>query len=209
MQPGRGHRLAIMLPYDNVGLALIPESSGATQVGPSSSPATTPTPTPASRTTTPASSSGPSGRTRTRTASTTRARGGAASRSCPTQGTFYAVTAAGGGYALPIEAPGSYEVAFSGGGIGSHQRSASVGAESALLDLEVPVPEPSQLLLVLVGVAAPPRPAPPLMGSVQGSDRPASEARRPVQRSRRGSSPPTGSRDGPSLLFLPHCVPLF
>jgi hypothetical protein len=71
----------------------------------------------------------------------------------PDEGTFYAVTAAGGGYALPIEAPGSYEVAFSGGGIGSHQRSATLGAESELLDLEVPVPEPSQLLLVLVGAA--------------------------------------------------------
>lgn len=153
MQPGRGHRLAIMLPYDNVGLALIPESSGATQVGPmvfagDYAYADTDEPDHYARFLV-----GTVWEDEDEDGFYDPGEGRSGVTVMPDEGTFYAVTAAGGGYALPIEAPGSYEVSFSGGGIGSHQRSASVGAESALLDLEVPVPEPSQLLLALVGAA--------------------------------------------------------
>ena len=35
----------------------------------------------------------------------------------PDAGSFYAVTSPGGGYAIPITAPGTYHVAFSGGGM--------------------------------------------------------------------------------------------
>ena len=151
MQPGRGHRAAIMGTYDNVGLAIVPESSGATQVGPMVF-------------------AGDYCYADTNTADhyarflvgtvwqdededgfydPGEGRGGVTVM--PDAGSFYAVTAEGGGYAIPITAPGTYQVAFSGGGIPSQQRSATVGSASELLDLEVPVPEPSQVALVLAG----------------------------------------------------------
>jgi hypothetical protein len=58
----------------------------------------------------------------------------------PDAGGFFAVTAAGGGYAIPIPAAGSYTVAFSGGSVPPGQRGATVGASSVLLDYEVPEP---------------------------------------------------------------------
>lgn len=54
----------------------------------------------------------------------------------PDQGPYYAVTAAGGGYAIPVTAAGTYDVTFTGDALaGSYTRSATVGSESALLDL--------------------------------------------------------------------------
>ena len=56
----------------------------------------------------------------------------------PDKGTYYAVTSAGGGYAIPIETADTYQVTFSGGGIGqADSRDIAVGAESVLLDYEV------------------------------------------------------------------------
>ncbi|MEA1053154.1 hypothetical protein U5801_25590, partial [Lamprobacter modestohalophilus] len=53
----------------------------------------------------------------------------------PDHGPFYAVTAAGGGYAIPIDA-GSYSVSFSGGGLSnSVTRDVVVGSNSVLVDL--------------------------------------------------------------------------
>jgi hypothetical protein len=57
----------------------------------------------------------------------------------PDAGAFFAVTAAGGGFALPVSA-GSYDVAFSGGGVPPRQRPIAVGADSVLLDYQVPAP---------------------------------------------------------------------
>lgn len=56
----------------------------------------------------------------------------------PDQGTHYAVTGDAGGYAIPIEASGSYSVTFSGGGLGTSTatRTVDVGTTSVLLDLE-------------------------------------------------------------------------
>lgn len=55
----------------------------------------------------------------------------------------------GGGYAIPIVAPGTYDVTFSGGPLAnSHQRTITLGSVSALLDLEpIAVPEPELSLL--------------------------------------------------------------
>jgi hypothetical protein len=153
MQPDRGHRMAIMLPYDNVGLAVIPEGSGATQVGPNVF----------SGDYAYADTGEPDHYARFLVGTVWQdededgfydpgeGRGGVTVT--PDVGGYYAVTAAGGGYAIPITAPGTYQVVFSGGGVGTHQRSAVVGADSALLDLALAVPEPSQVLLALVGVA--------------------------------------------------------
>jgi hypothetical protein len=57
----------------------------------------------------------------------------------PDQGTYYALTGDAGGYAIPIEAAGTYVVTFSGGGMGagSVDQSVDVGGESVLLDLIV------------------------------------------------------------------------
>jgi hypothetical protein len=54
----------------------------------------------------------------------------------PASGNWHAVTAAGGGYAIPVDQPGDFQVTFSGGGFGAPvQRSVTVGNESALLDV--------------------------------------------------------------------------
>jgi hypothetical protein len=71
----------------------------------------------------------------------------------PSAGSFFAITSPGGGYAIPILAAGSYVVTFSHPGIppGS-QRTANVGADSELVDLEL-VPEPGRLALFATGAA--------------------------------------------------------
>ena len=56
----------------------------------------------------------------------------------PDAGNYYAVTGKAGGYAIPIGSAGTYQVSFSGGDLAPavFVQSVSVGAESALLDLE-------------------------------------------------------------------------
>ena len=58
----------------------------------------------------------------------------------PDAGAYFAVTAAGGGYAIPILAAGSYAVRFSGGGVPARTQLVEVGATSELLDYVVPEP---------------------------------------------------------------------
>jgi len=58
----------------------------------------------------------------------------------PDAGGFFAVTAAGGGYAIPVTSAGVYSVAFSGGGVPPALRSVGVGGESVLVDYRVPEP---------------------------------------------------------------------
>lgn len=54
----------------------------------------------------------------------------------PEEGSFYAVTGAAGGYAVPATEIGSYRVSFSGGELGSTvSKSVTVAGESILLDL--------------------------------------------------------------------------
>ena len=55
----------------------------------------------------------------------------------PDSGNYYAVTANSGGYAVPIASPDSYVVSFTGGGIGTViSRAVVVGDDSVLLDME-------------------------------------------------------------------------
>ncbi len=80
----------------------------------------------------------------------------------PSQGPYYAVTAAGGGYAIPALAPGTIQVDFAGGGVPPHSRSVTVGPTSVLVDYAVTgpltaVPEPvaaAQGLAVGIALAA-------------------------------------------------------
>ena len=58
-------------------------------------------------------------------------------RVLPDKGEFYAITADGGGYAIPILTAGTYTVDFSGGELsGNFAGSVVVGSDSVLLDLE-------------------------------------------------------------------------
>jgi hypothetical protein len=149
MQPGRGHRLAIMGDYDNVGLALVPEASPATSVGPlvfsgAYMYADTGSADHFNRFLV-----GTVWRDLDMNGRYGAGEGVAGVTVAPDAGGYFAVTAAGGGYAIPITAAGTYQVSFSGGGIDPQQLPATVGTESELLDLVVP--EPGRLLLLLAG----------------------------------------------------------
>jgi hypothetical protein len=62
----------------------------------------------------------------------------------PDPGSYFAVTAAGGGYALPLLASGAVDVTFSGAGVPTRTVPVTVGTTSQLVDYEVDeVPEPS------------------------------------------------------------------
>ena len=54
----------------------------------------------------------------------------------PDMGTYYAVTANSGGYAIPITTAGTYVVTFSGTSITTATRTVTVGSTSVLLDLQ-------------------------------------------------------------------------
>lgn len=65
----------------------------------------------------------------------------------PSRGPWFAVTAAGGGYALPVLSPGPLELEFSGGGVPTVRIATTVGDDSVLVDYETTrprhrVPEP-------------------------------------------------------------------
>lgn len=56
----------------------------------------------------------------------------------PDDGTYFAVTGDAGGYSIPILSAGTYNVTFSGGGLGNllFNESVTVGSSNVLLDLE-------------------------------------------------------------------------
>jgi hypothetical protein len=153
MQPGRGHRAAIMGDYTNVGFALVPEGSPATQVGPLVFSG--------AYLYAQAGASNESNRFLVGTVWQDQnqnqrydaGEGFGGVTVLPDAGSWYAVTSPGGGYAIPIAAAGTYHVSFSGGGVAAQQRTVTVGSVSELLDLEVPVPEPAALLLLATGAA--------------------------------------------------------
>lgn len=139
MQPGRGHRQAIMSldgDYTSVGLALVVENDGATGVGP--------------LVTTGNYCNADTGQAnhfnRFLVGTVWRdldyddqydpgeGMGGITVQ--PDQGDYFAVTADSGGYAIPILTADTYTVVFSGPGIGSDvNRTVVVGNDSFLLDL--------------------------------------------------------------------------
>jgi hypothetical protein len=153
MQPGRGHRAAIMGDYTNVGFALVPEGSPATQVGPlvfsgAYLYAQAGAPDEENRFLV-----GTVWQDQNQNQRYDTGEGFSGVTVMPDAGSWYAVTSPGGGYAIPIAVAGTYHVSFSGGGVAAQQRTVTVGSVSELLDLEVPVPEPAALLLLATGAA--------------------------------------------------------
>lgn len=110
----------------------------------------------------------------------------------PSRGPYYAVTAAGGGYAIPALAPGALSLRFEGAGVPSHTRSVSVGATSVLVDYALTeatasttVPEPATahgfvagLALVALARRANRRPAPRSLDDADSGLGIATQARR-------------------------------
>lgn len=138
MQKCRGHRQAIMAAdnnYTNVGFAAVAENNPVTQVGPLVTALNY----------CQANGSvadhynrfivGTVWRDTNNNRRYDPGEGFAGVRVEPSTGSFFAITAVGGGYAIPITSPGNYQVTFSGGGIGpTHTKSVTVGATSVLLD---------------------------------------------------------------------------
>jgi hypothetical protein len=138
MQPGRGHRAAIMAidgNYTNAGFAMVPEGDPATNVGPlvtslNYCQAATGSVDHFNRFIVGTVWQDLDGNGRY-----DPGEGFGGVTVMPDRGQFFAVTSAGGGYAIPVTDAGDYELTFSGGGIGaSASRRVTVGAESVLLD---------------------------------------------------------------------------
>jgi hypothetical protein len=157
MQTGRGHRMAIMSidgDYTNVGIAAVPESSPGTQVGPYVVTGNYAR----------ASTSYPDHFNRFLVGTVwddldldgvyDPGEGIAGVQVVPDPGSYFAITAAGGGYAIPVLASGLVDVTFSGGGVPVHAVSVSVGSTSVLVDYEVPEPSSSALAVVSTVVLA-------------------------------------------------------
>ncbi|MEM7018585.1 MAG: hypothetical protein AAF512_14740, partial [Pseudomonadota bacterium] len=141
VQTGRGHRKALMSldnSYTNVGIASIAENNNATRVGPE------------------VMSDAFAGARESQANHFNRfivgtvwqdmngnarydaGEGFGNVRVGPDKGTYFAITGAAGGFAIPIEAADTYNVTFSGGALASTEtRAVTVGTESALLDLLV------------------------------------------------------------------------
>lgn len=137
MQTGRGHRMATMSidgNYTNVGIAAVPESSPGTDVGPLV----------VTGNYCEARENGVDHFNRFIVGTVWQdqndndrydpGEGLANILVTPNQGDYFALTAAGGGYAIPMVAPGAYQLTFSGSGVNA-TLSVQVDTESVLLDL--------------------------------------------------------------------------
>lgn len=141
MQPGRPHRQAIMAldgNYTNVGIAALPETRPATQVGPLVTVANY----------CEAQADGSDHFNRFVVGTVWRdanhndrydpGEGLAGVMVLPDGGGYFALTAAGGGYAFPLTTSGPLELTFSGGGIGADAtRRVTAGRDSLLVDYRV------------------------------------------------------------------------
>lgn len=141
MQAGRGHRVAIMSSIGNltnVGLALVPEINPLTEVGPlvfSGAYCTADTSWPAHYN---RFLVGTVWRDTNNNSRYDAGEGVNNVRVQPSNGTFHAITGIAGGWAIPATAVGAVTVTFSGGNLASNlTRTATVGADSVLLDLKV------------------------------------------------------------------------
>jgi hypothetical protein len=153
MQTGRGHRKAIMSTdgnYTNVGLAVVPEWSAATSVGPlvttgNYAQASTSWPDHHNRFVVGTVWHDQNGNDRY-----DEGEGMAGVTVEPDVGSYFAVTSAGGGYAIPILAAGTYQLTFTAEGLGSRVESVAIGTSSVLVDADpatfTAVPEPHGLL---------------------------------------------------------------
>jgi hypothetical protein len=152
MQTGRGHRLAIMSidgNYTNVGLAAVPEANGATSVGPlvvtgNYAYAATSYAFHYNRFLV-----GTVWQDLDNNGRYDAGEGFGGVEVVPSVGSFYAVTSAAGGYAIPMPtsvAEGPVAVAFAGGGVAPETKLVELGSSSELVDYiirdGVIVPEP-------------------------------------------------------------------
>ena len=71
-----------------------------------------------------------------------------------TPAAWTATTAPGGGYSIPILAPGTIDIAFSGGGVPAFATSVDVGADSELVDYLVPEPSVAAAAATALGALA-------------------------------------------------------
>jgi len=143
MQPGRGHRQAVMgidSDYSNVGIAAVLELDPDTFVGPSVVTGNYAR----------AATSYPDHHNRFLVGTVWEdldadglydpGEGIEGVTVLPSRGPWFAVTAAGGGYAIPVLAEGAIGVDFEGGGVPFRTLTATVGATSVLVDYVVPEP---------------------------------------------------------------------
>ncbi len=141
MQPNRGHRKAIMSldgDYTNVGIAVLPESKPQTQVGPWVVTANY------CKAIMDYSNHfnrfivGTMWKDLNNNKRYDPGEGYANVTVLPNKGTYYAITAAGGGYAIPITAVGKIKLRFSGGRLTkTYTKQVTVGSNSILADYQV------------------------------------------------------------------------
>jgi hypothetical protein len=158
MQVGRGHRKAIMSTdgdYTNVGLALVPEANPATAVGPlvvtgNYASASTSWPDHYNRFVVGTVWEDGNGNGRY-----DGGEGFAGVTVTPSVGPWFAVTSAGGGYAIPMLEAGPLTLTFSGPGIPTTTAQVAIDTTSILVDHDPFVaPEPDRLLASLVATFA-------------------------------------------------------
>ncbi len=139
MQPGRGHRLAVMAidgDCANVGLAAVAETNPATDVGPLV----------VTGNYCRAAENGVDHfnvflvgtvwQDKNKNSRYDPGEGYGGVMVTPSQGTYYAMTAAGGGYAIPVTTSGALTIRFSGGGVPNASHSVTVNGSSVLLDYQ-------------------------------------------------------------------------
>jgi hypothetical protein len=140
MQPGRGHRLAIMSvdgDYTNVGYAAVTELNASTSVGPLVITGNFGKADPWAVDHFNRFLVGTVWRDMNRNSRYDPGEGIGGVTVMPDDGNYYAVTADAGGYALPIDAEGGYDVTFSGSNVDPPvARRVSIKQTSVLLDLE-------------------------------------------------------------------------
>ncbi len=140
MQTGRGHRMAIMSVdnnYTNVGIASIPESNSATNVGPYVMTGNFCQANPNASDHFNRFIVGTVWEDLNEDSLYDPGEGKAGVTVMPDNGDYYAITGNSGGYAIPITSPGHYEVIFSGGSVSTHSATISVGDQSSLLDHQI------------------------------------------------------------------------
>jgi hypothetical protein len=136
MQSSRKHRSALMSDHDNVGIAMVEETDPATDVGPFVTSAGYFYANPRAPDHYDRFLVGTVWEDRNRNGRYDPGEGFGGVEVMPDAGAFYAVTSAGGGYAIPIPTAGDYRVTFSGGSLDGRRRHVRVGGTSELLDLE-------------------------------------------------------------------------
>ena len=134
MQTGRGHREGLMGTYSCVGIACLPETNGATTVGPMVITINYCNASPSYTNHYNRFIVGTVWNDLNTNSLYESGEGLGLVTVTPDTGTYYAVTGDAGGYAIPVNA-GTYQVTFSGGALPSNiVKSVTVGATNVLLD---------------------------------------------------------------------------